>query len=139
MTFTMQAQVDSCSIPQIVTAPGPVVVTVEPWEPITLPKDLLEAVDEVRCGGSGGELLRSWPSHPDNIASIERQCKEAGVKYTFAGWGNFEPYDPVRHRHLDVVHTVSRCGATGVTRTSGDRVSKEQWMVRADGYGEQPK
>lgn len=64
---------------------------------------------------------------------------EAGVKYTFAGCGNFEPYDPLRHSHLDVVHTVSRCGATGVTRTSGDRVSQEQWMVRVDGDGEQPK
>lgn len=135
-TFRFQNHVDAY-LATLLSSPGPLMVTFEPCEPLTIPPGILPLLDEVRCGGMAADdgNLRAWPSHPANIAAIETQCREAGVRYTFTGWGRFEPYDPVKHASEEFAHDIDLSGASGASRIADGNPDNLQWMIRTGNAG----
>lgn len=52
-------------------------------------------LDWVTTGGESAPDAR--PTHPDWVRSLREQCSEAGLPFTFTGWGDWFPRDQWEH------------------------------------------
>ncbi len=69
---------------------------IRPRSPIVI-GDGIRKLDLVFVWGEVGE--DAHPLHPDFVRSIRDECKAAGVKFIFGGWGDWVPRSQTFDRH----------------------------------------
>jgi len=70
-------------------------------------------LDWVVAGGGSGRGAQ--PTHPDWLRSLRDQCRDAGVPFTFTGWGAWGPTGHTPHTEARTV------GLTGTTPRGGSQ------------------